>query len=250
MRRTLPAALAAAAFCALACPTLGIASGQAKLAQLSVTMTERACKVSARSARPGPAVFRIVNRGKRQRTFSIGGRRSPFVQVRKTALLRVRLVRGRTYRFTCTARGRPRSVRSGVLRVLGASQGNRPAPRPQPPPPPPPPAPGPPSPPTPPPPPPPAFTHSIGVRTVAGAGELYDVSNGTRFVARGANYELLGVPTGESATQDVTFNAGTYSAAAADAALAELDLYGYNTVRVFLNGGCATGCLGDPAEPT
>ena len=85
------------------------------------------------------------------------------------------------------------------------------------------------------------------MRTVAGAGELYDVSNGTRFVARGANYELLGVPAGESATQDVTFNAGTYSAAAADAALAELDLYGYNTVRVFLNGGCATGCLGDPA---
>jgi len=87
----------------------------------------------------------------------------------------------------------------------------------------------------------------VGVRAVAGAGELYDLSNGTTFVARGSNYELLGVPAGESATQDVTFNVGTYSAAAANAALAEMDLYGYNTVRVFLNGRCATGCLGEPA---
>jgi hypothetical protein len=85
------------------------------------------------------------------------------------------------------------------------------------------------------------------VRTVAGAGELYDLSSGTTFVARGSNYELLGVPAGESATQDVTFNAGTYAASVVDAGLAEMDLYGYNTVRVFLNGACATGCLGDPA---
>lgn len=85
------------------------------------------------------------------------------------------------------------------------------------------------------------------MRTVAGAGELYDVSSGTTFVARGSNYELLGIPAGESTTQDVTFNAGTYAAAAADAALAEMDLYGYNTVRVFLNVACATVCLGDPA---
>jgi hypothetical protein len=229
MLRIRPAALAAAALCVLACPAPGFASGEATPARLPVTMTERACKVAVRSARPGQAVFRIVNRGKRQRMFFIAGKRSPFVKVRKTALLRVRLVRGRRYSYTCTARGRPRSVRRGFLRVTGATPGTRPSPPPQPPPPPPPspqplppasPPPGPPPPPPPPPPPSPLLTHSVGVRTVAGAGELYDISNGTTFVARGANYELLGVPAGESATQDVTFNVGTYSAAAANAALA------------------------------
>jgi F5/8 type C domain len=73
------------------------------------------------------------------------------------------------------------------------------------------------------------------------------VASGTTFVARGANYGRLGVPAGESTTQDVTFNDGAYDPVAADTALAEMEGYGYNTVRVFLNGACATECLGDPA---
>jgi hypothetical protein len=83
------------------------------------------------------------------------------------------------------------------------------------------------------------------VRVVGGSGELYTVGSSATFVSRGANYARFGVPAGESTTQDVTFNVGTYDAAAANAALQELAGYGYNTVRVFLNGGCATECLGD-----
>jgi hypothetical protein len=45
----------------------------------------------------------------------------------------------------------------------------------------------------------------------------------------------------------VTFNVGSYDAAAADQALQGLAALGYNTVRVFLNGSCATACLGDAA---
>jgi hypothetical protein len=89
--------------------------------------------------------------------------------------------------------------------------------------------------------------HRIGVRTVGEAGELYTVHNATTFVSRGANYARFGVPPGESSTQDVTFNVGFYDATAASQALQELAAYGYNTVRIFLNGACATGCLGDPA---
>lgn len=85
------------------------------------------------------------------------------------------------------------------------------------------------------------------MRTVAGAGELYYPHTGARFVPRGANYARLGIPSGESTTQDVTFNVGSYDPTAAGQALQELAGYGYNTVRVFLNGACATGCLGDPA---
>jgi hypothetical protein len=89
--------------------------------------------------------------------------------------------------------------------------------------------------------------HGIGVRAAVGGAELYNVSSGTRFVSRGATYARLGIPAGESSTQDVTFNVGSYDAAAANQALQELAGYGYNTVRILLNGACATGCLGDPA---
>ena len=97
----------------------------------------------------------------------------------------------------------------------------------------------------PPPPPPPPNVHGIGVRTAGGSGELYHVPSGLTFVSRGANYARFGVPGGESTTQDVTFNVGSYDAAAANHALQELDAFGYNTVRIFLNGACATECLGD-----
>jgi F5/8 type C domain len=89
--------------------------------------------------------------------------------------------------------------------------------------------------------------HRIGVRAAVGGAELYHVPSDTRFVSRGANYAHFGVPAGESATQDVTFNVGSYDAAGANAALQELASYGYNTVRILLNGACATGCLGDSA---
>ncbi|HEU4943392.1 MAG TPA: discoidin domain-containing protein [Gaiellaceae bacterium] len=238
MLRIQAAALAGVALCAFASPAVADAAGTAKAARMTVTMTERACTV-ARTARPGRTIFRISNRGSRPRTFAIAGRRTRFVLRRRTATLAVRLVRGRAYRYACAARGRPRSVRRGTLRVTGAAQAPRPG---NPPPPPaPPPAPVlPPPPPGPPPPPPPA--HLVGVRTVGAAGELYRPATGTTFVARGANYERLD-PGGDT----VTFDVGVYDAASADAALADMAAGGYNTVRVFLHGACTTGCLGDPA---
>jgi hypothetical protein len=80
---------------------------------------------------------------------------------------------------------------------------------------------------------------------VASSGELYHLPSGPTFVARGANYARFGVPAGESTTQNVTFNVGSYDAAAANQALTGLANGGYNTVRVFVNGACAAGCLGD-----
>jgi hypothetical protein len=71
----------------------------------------------------------------------------------------------------------------------------------------------------------------VGVRTVGGSGELYLKQSGTTFVSRGVVYERL-----DGGGQPVTFDVGLYDAAAADAALTDLDLYGYNTVRVFMGG--------------
>jgi hypothetical protein len=87
------------------------------------------------------------------------------------------------------------------------------------------------------------------VRVLGGSGELYTPHNTTTFISRGANYARFGVPAGESTSQDVAFNVGTYDAAAANQALQELAGYGYNTVRIFLNGACATACLGDSTTP-
>ncbi len=261
MKLRLSTALAAAgAVCAIVLPSNALAEGSAKPVSVRVTMTERSCVALPKRPRAGAAVFVIRNRGKRARSFAIARRKSPFVKPRKTAKLRAKLVKGRTYKFTCTARGRPKSIRRGSVRVAGPARPSGPPRRPQPPPPPPPPAPPPPPPPPPspppappPPPPPPAppppppNVHRIGVRAPGGSGELYRTHEGTTFVSRGANYSRLGVPSGESTTQDVTFNVGTYNASAADQALQELAALGYNTVRVFLSGACATECLGDPS---
>lgn len=78
------------------------------------------------------------------------------------------------------------------------------------------------------------------MRTVGGSGELYLTGAGTTFVSRGAVYERLDV-----GGQPVTFDVGVYDAAAADAALADMDLYGYNTVRVFVGGAS----LADASTP-
>jgi hypothetical protein len=242
--RTLPALTAALVLVVLALPAHVLAQGAAKPVSVRVTMSERACSALPKRPRAGAAIFRVRNSGKRARSFSIAGRRSPFVKPRKTATLRARLAKGRTYRFACTARGEPRSVRSGTLRVAGQASPTRPQPPPPPTPPPAPPQP-PAPPPPPPPPPPPSNVHLIGARLAGGSGELYHRGSGATFVARGANYARFGVPAGESTTQDVTFNVGTYDAAAANQALTGLASGGYNTVRVLFNGACATGCLGD-----
>jgi len=62
------------------------------------------------------------------------------------------------------------------------------------------------------------------------------------FVSRGAVYERL-----DGGGQPVTFDVGLYAAAAADAALADLDLHGYNTVRVFV-GGASLADLSAPDD--
>ena len=78
------------------------------------------------------------------------------------------------------------------------------------------------------------------MRTVGGSGELFAKGSGATFVTRGASYERL-----DGGGQPVTFDVGVYDATAADLALADLDLYGYNTVRVFVGGAS----LADASTP-
>ena len=90
--------------------------------------------------------------------------------------------------------------------------------------------------------------HRIGVRTVAGTGELYDRVTGTRWTARGNNYIQLAPQTeigGGPVVSHSTFNTDRYDPVAAERALRAMHADGYTAVRVFL-GTCCTGGLADP----
>jgi len=89
----------------------------------------------------------------------------------------------------------------------------------------------------------------IGVRATNGAGEFYDRATDAAFVPRGNNYTRLAVLTatwGETFYHS-TFNVGLYDGARAEQALKRMQAEGYNSVRVFLDGCCASGTLGDAA---
>jgi len=92
--------------------------------------------------------------------------------------------------------------------------------------------------------------HRIGVRLADGVGEFYDRVTGERFVPRGNNYVRLDEQdsySGELMFYHSTFNVGLYDPALTEEALRRMHADGYNVVRVFLNGNCRTGCIGDPA---
>jgi hypothetical protein len=67
-------------------------------------------------------------------------------------------------------------------------------------------------------------------------GHFRDTADGATFVPRGNNYVRLAQAPGGSAYHS-TFEPGQYDAGRADAALAEMQGDGYNTVRVFIDPG-------------
>ena len=215
--------------------------------RVTLTMTERACKISRRQLQVGGAMFTIVNRSRRARRFAVAGRRSQFLRRGRRAKLKVTFRRAGRYPFTCTARGlsKRRAVKRGVIVVTKAI---RPTPRPQPPPPPPPPPPaptpppGPPPPPPPPPgPPPPPPPHILGVRSALTADEFYNRSTGQTFVPRGSTFARRQL--NQSVFGPSTFIVGSYNYGAAENALVAMQAEGYNVVRIFLDARCTVGCL-------
>ncbi len=93
--------------------------------------------------------------------------------------------------------------------------------------------------------------HRIGVRVVDGVGEFYDRLSGEKFTPRGSNYIRLGTQQGVNGgafyIYHSTFNVNSYHPSQAEENLALMSDLGYNVVRVFLNGGCKSDCIGDAA---
>jgi F5/8 type C domain/Cellulase (glycosyl hydrolase family 5) len=208
-----------ASLAAVALGAVGLLAGSAEPAstrtiEVRVTMTRTACRAAPGVIDSGTVAFRIVNRARRRRFFTIAGRRSGFLRPGRGAKLTASLTRAGLYRYFCISRGRIRNPRTGVLAVRSIAPPRQPE-------------------------------HRIAVRTAAGGShELYDRITGERFVPRGANYVRLSQQPGVGLYHS-TFNVGEYDAARAQAALEQLRADGSNVVRVFLNGLCLGTCLGD-----
>jgi hypothetical protein len=92
--------------------------------------------------------------------------------------------------------------------------------------------------------------HIIGVRIVNGSGEFYDRFTGAPFTPRGSNYIRLDSAAkiyGGKTFYHSTFNVGLYDAARAEAALTRMQSLGFNTVRIFVQGGTAGSIAGSPS---
>jgi hypothetical protein len=182
---------------------------------LRVTMTRTNCRAAPGIVQSGDATFRIVNRAKRARLFTIAGRRSRYLRPGRTGMLRARLTRAGLYRYFCISRGRIRNPRTGVLGVRSDVPPREPP------------------------------QHRIAVRAGAGGTqELYHRVSGQAFVARGANYVRL-AQQGGAGLYHSTFNVGEYDGQRADEALRRMRAGGSNVVRVFLSGACRDNCVGD-----
>ena len=183
-------------------------------AAVTVTIRRASCAVSPLAIEAGAVVFRIANRSARSASFSVAGRRRS-VAAGRAARLTVSLRPGRLA-YSCKVADR--QVGGGFLSVRTT--------------------------------PPAAVEHTVGVRTVAGVGELYNRATGAKFVPRGSNYIRLGFQTnasGEAQFYHSTFNVGRYDSGRAEAALSRMAADGYNAVRVFLSEVCIDACVGDPS---
>jgi plastocyanin len=91
-------------------------AAHAAASTIGVSGKEFKFNLTAGSARRGVIVFRFTNRGTLGHDFKINGKKTPIIQPRKTAVLRITLRPGR-YRYLCTVPGHAASGMKGVFTV-------------------------------------------------------------------------------------------------------------------------------------
>jgi hypothetical protein len=92
-----------------------------------------------------------------------------------------------------------------------------------------------------------AVAHDVAIRDRGGVAQFYDRRTGLRFWPLGFDYVKL-TPQVDAFGQRIVyhgmFNVGSYRPAVVQEALRAVAKDGYNTIRVFLDPRCASGCLG------
>lgn len=94
------------------------ASATTKATTITVTegTPEFAIKVSAKTVKAGPVVFKVTNKGNLPHDFKIAGKKTPLLQSGKTATLKVTLKAGKAA-YLCTVSGHAAAGMKGVLTV-------------------------------------------------------------------------------------------------------------------------------------
>jgi nitrite reductase (NO-forming) len=77
---------------------------------------EFAIKLSVKSVKAGPVVFKVTNKGNLPHDFKIGGKKTPLLQSGKTATLKVTLKKGKAA-YLCTVSGHAAAGMKGTLTV-------------------------------------------------------------------------------------------------------------------------------------
>jgi uncharacterized cupredoxin-like copper-binding protein len=110
--------------------TGGAANTAAEQATTKVTVvaTEFKFKLSKRSVRAGTVIFTVKNRGKIAHDFKIAGKKTKTLRPGKTAVLRVKMKKGR-FRYICTLPGHAKAGMKGAF-VVGTAKGPPPPPPP------------------------------------------------------------------------------------------------------------------------
>ena len=90
--------------------------------------------------------------------------------------------------------------------------------------------------------------HPISVRNTGGMAEFYNRESGESFTPRGVNYFYI-IPTPERHLEDRFFGVGEFDESRIRTDFQELEDYGYNVVRIFLDT-CSSGlgCTGSQDE--
>ena len=72
---------------------------------VSVTAKEYKFILSRKRAPHGTVVFHVTNKGKLKHDFKIAGKKTALIKPRGKATLRVRLAKGKSYKYICTVPG-------------------------------------------------------------------------------------------------------------------------------------------------
>ena len=107
-------AVAAGVFFSIS-PFAGARPARQATTTIRVTATEYKFKLSQRRARHGLVVFKVVNKGVLKHDFKIAGKKTPILKHGKSAVLRVRLKKGR-HPFLCTVDSHAKYGMKGVFR--------------------------------------------------------------------------------------------------------------------------------------
>jgi molybdate transport system substrate-binding protein len=112
--------VAGSALLALALFLLAAASATPKATTVNVTITDKAIKLSKKTANVGDVTFAVKNAGKARHNFRIAGKQTATLKPKQTARLAVTFAKARGYAYSSTVKGDARKGLRGTFTLKAA----------------------------------------------------------------------------------------------------------------------------------